>query len=76
MQCKKFSELLSNSTFERSKSIAFDFTSAERVRKDLEADGFACWMATRDVRAGADYASAITDAIAAAPLVIVLFSGA
>ncbi|MQA29014.1 MAG: TIR domain-containing protein [Luteitalea sp.] len=51
-----------------------DRPAAERVRDDLESDGIACWMAPRDVPPGADYATAITDAIGSCRVLLLLFS--
>ena len=53
---------------------SLDGVIAGRVRDDLEADGINCWMAPRDVPAGADHAVAIHDAIAACPVFLLLVS--
>jgi N-acetylneuraminic acid mutarotase len=52
-----------------------DLDTAQRVCKVLEADGISCWLATRDVKAGKDYAAAILDAIQNSQLVLLVFSG-
>jgi N-acetylneuraminic acid mutarotase len=52
-----------------------DLDTAQRVCKVLEADGISCWLATRDVEAGTDYAAAILDAIKNSRLVLLIFSG-
>jgi N-acetylneuraminic acid mutarotase len=51
-----------------------DLETARRVCKVLEADGISCWLATRDVKAGTDYAAAILDAIRNSSLVLLIFS--
>ena len=51
-----------------------DFDSALTLRDDLEADGLGCWMAPRDVPAGADFAVAIPEAIGQAAMVVLLLS--
>jgi N-acetylneuraminic acid mutarotase len=51
-----------------------DLDTAQRVCKILEADGISCWLATRDVKAGTDYAAAILDAIKSSQLVLLIFS--
>jgi TIR domain len=40
----------------------------------LEADGIACWIAPRDITPGSDWAAEIIDAIAAARLMVLVFS--
>lgn len=40
-----------------------DHASADRLCRDLEADGIKCWLAPRDIDAGDDYARAIVQAI-------------
>jgi N-acetylneuraminic acid mutarotase len=51
-----------------------DLDTAQRVCKILEGDGISCWLATRDVEAGTDYAAAILDAIKNSSLVLLTFS--
>ena len=41
----------------------------------LESEGFGCWIAPRDVAPAADWAEEIIDAIAAARMMILVFSG-
>lgn len=53
-----------------------DREAAEQVCAGLEADGLECWIAPRDVPAGEDYAATIAAAVAACPLLLLVFSGA
>ena len=48
---------------------------ASRVYSALEADGIACWMASRDLKAGTDYAAGTLEAIRTSELVLLIFSG-
>lgn len=41
----------------------------------LESEGIECWIAPRDISPAADWAAAIIDAIAAARLMVLVFSG-
>ena len=52
-----------------------DAEVAQRVCSALEAAGFPCWIAPRDVRPGAQYADAIVGAINEAHAVVVVLSG-
>jgi N-acetylneuraminic acid mutarotase len=51
-----------------------DRETAVQVCAALEAEGISCWIAPRDVAAGADYAVAILEAIQASELVVLIFS--
>lgn len=51
-----------------------DADSAALIVHDLEARGYRCWIAPRDVRAGQDYASAILDALERAGLILLVYS--
>ncbi len=51
-----------------------DAAAAERLCAALEAAGFPCWMAPRDVEAGAPYADAIVRAINEAKAVVLVLS--
>jgi TolB-like protein len=51
-----------------------DATVAQRICSALEAAGFPCWMAPRDVRPGAQYADAIVGAINEAKAVVLVLS--
>jgi N-acetylneuraminic acid mutarotase len=51
-----------------------DLDTASRVCKVLEAEGISCWLASRDVKAGTDYAAAIIDAVKNSQLVLLVFS--
>ena len=53
-----------------------DAPLARQVAEHLEAAGTPCWIAPRNIPAGADYTSAILDGLAAAPAVVLVFSGA
>ena len=50
--------------------------TARQVVDLLESAGIACWIAPRDIPAGADYAGAIVAGLEAASLVVLVFSGA
>jgi TolB-like protein/Flp pilus assembly protein TadD len=52
-----------------------DTESAQKVCATLEAAGSPCWMAPRDVKAGAQYADAIVRAINEARAVVLVLSG-
>jgi TolB-like protein/Flp pilus assembly protein TadD len=52
-----------------------DAEVAQKVCSALEAAGFPCWMAPRDVKAGAQYADAIVRAINQARTVVLVLSG-
>jgi TolB-like protein/Flp pilus assembly protein TadD len=52
-----------------------DTESAHKVCAALEAAGSPCWMAPRDVKAGAQYADAIVRAINEARAVVLVLSG-
>lgn len=47
---------------------------AERIYDGLERHGVSCWMSSRDIPPGADYQASTVDAIAAAELVVLVFS--
>jgi hypothetical protein len=51
-----------------------DRDTAMGVVAHLEANGLECWVAPRDVRPGADWAAEIVDAIAAARVMVLIFS--
>jgi TolB-like protein/Tfp pilus assembly protein PilF len=53
-----------------------DVTVAQQVCSALEAAGFSCWIAPRDVRPGAQYADAIVGAINEAKAVVLVLSQA
>jgi Tol biopolymer transport system component len=53
-----------------------DRATAENVCETLENHGIRCWMAPRDVPAGAEYADAIVRAINDAPALVLLMSAA
>jgi hypothetical protein len=53
---------------------AEDKTIADAVCAVLEQRSIRCWIAPRDVSAGADYASAIVDAIREAKVLVLVFS--
>ena len=46
------------------------------IRDDLEADGFTCWMASRDILASTDYIRVIPPAIEASKLFLLVLSAA
>ena len=52
-----------------------DAEVAQKVCSALEAAGLPCWMAPRDVKAGAQYADAIVRAINQAKAVVLMLSG-
>jgi TolB-like protein/Flp pilus assembly protein TadD len=52
-----------------------DVEMAQKVCSALEAAGLACWMAPRDVKAGAQYADAIVRAINQVKAVVLVLSG-
>jgi TolB-like protein/Flp pilus assembly protein TadD len=52
-----------------------DTESAQKICTALEAAGSPCWMAPRDVKAGAQYADAIVRAINEARAVVLVLSG-
>ncbi|MBQ5878845.1 MAG: toll/interleukin-1 receptor domain-containing protein, partial [Alistipes sp.] len=63
------------------KEIFISYTSKDRalastILKALEQNGFACWMAPRDIAPGEDYSSAIPSAIIASTVVVTLCSSA
>jgi hypothetical protein len=47
---------------------------AEQIVAHLEPEGLPCWVAPRNVRPGRDWAEEIVDAIAAARLMVLVFS--
>jgi hypothetical protein len=51
-----------------------DRETADAIVAHLEGAGTGCWVAPRDVAPGADWAAAIIDAIAAARLMVLVFS--
>jgi hypothetical protein len=53
---------------------ARDRAVADAVCAVLEARGLGCWIAPRDVPPGADWSAAITDAIAACRVMVLVFS--
>ena len=53
-----------------------DAAVAERLCTALEAAGLQCWIAPRDVRAGASYAAAIVEAINSCRMLVLLLSQA
>ena len=53
---------------------AKDRASADAACLALEAEGFACWVAPRDVPPGADYATSIVDGIASARVQLLLLT--
>ena len=60
-------------------AVFFSFSSkdqkiAETICAALEARGFSCWLATRDVKPGANYQSSIVRAIKAAKVLVLVFS--
>src|ERR1700736_6115733 len=63
--------------------MAFDafisYSSADKIAADaacavLEASGVRCWIAPRDIRAGAEYCGAIIDAIDHWRVIVLVFS--
>jgi TolB-like protein len=53
---------------------SYDDAVAGRICAALEAAGFPCWIAPRDVRAGEPYAAAIVEAINACRLVVLILT--
>src|SRR5262245_8589626 len=53
-----------------------DHELAARMCHDLDADGITCWIAPRDVTAGADYARTIATVIPETHVLVLLVSGA
>ncbi|HEV2364202.1 MAG TPA: toll/interleukin-1 receptor domain-containing protein [Caulobacteraceae bacterium] len=51
-----------------------DKATADRLCHALEAKGLRCWIAPRDVAAGADWQEAIMTALAAAPAMVLVFT--
>jgi len=51
-----------------------DKTSADAVCARLEADGVRCWISPRDIYAGDDWNSAITEAISASRVMVLVWS--
>src|SRR5215469_6614207 len=51
-----------------------DRDTAQGLVAHLEANGLECWVAPRDVTPGADWAAEIVDAIAAARVMVLVFS--
>jgi predicted ATPase len=51
-----------------------DRGEAERIRADLEARGFPCWIATRNVAPGANFAEEIIRALAQSRVMVLVFS--
>jgi hypothetical protein len=51
-----------------------DRDTAQGLVTHLEANGLECWVAPRDVTPGADWAAEIVDAIAAARVMVLVFS--
>jgi len=51
-----------------------DRDTADGLVAHLEANGLECWVAPRDVTPGADWAAEIVDAIAAARIMVLVFS--
>jgi hypothetical protein len=54
---------------------AKDKAAADAVVARLEAAGVSCWIAPRDVLPGADWGASILDAIEAAKIMVLIFSG-
>jgi hypothetical protein len=52
-----------------------DKTVADVVCGGLEKQGLRCWMAPRDIRAGADWGSAIVEAIGDSAALVLLYTG-
>jgi TolB-like protein len=53
---------------------SYDDAIAGRICSALEAAGFPCWIAPRDVRAGEPYAAAIVEAINACRMVVLILT--
>jgi hypothetical protein len=51
-----------------------DRSTADRLCEVMEAQGLACWIAPRDIPAGAEWATSIVDGIRAARSMIILIS--
>lgn len=51
-----------------------DFEAAQRIMRALESRGFACWISSRDVPPGGNFASAIVEAIENAYAMVLVFS--
>lgn len=51
-----------------------DKTTADAMCAVLEARGLRCWIAPRDIRAGADWSEAILDGISQARVLVLVFS--
>jgi hypothetical protein len=51
-----------------------DKTTADAVCATLEASGIRCWIAPRDITAGADWSAAIVEAIGRCRLLVLIFS--
>ena len=47
---------------------------AEIIRDELKRNGFTCWMAPDDIRAGENYAEEIMEGLKAATMVVLVFS--
>jgi len=47
---------------------------ADAILKALESQGITCWIASRDIPSGVDYAQSILEAIAGSKVIVVLFS--
>jgi hypothetical protein len=52
-----------------------DKPAAEAVVTELEYAGICCWVAPRDIKPGASWAQAVTDAIDASRCMVIIFSG-
>ena len=53
-----------------------DKAAAEKVCAHLEAEGFSCWIAPRDVLEGDDFGAAIVSAIQDCRVLVLIFSAA
>lgn len=53
-----------------------DKATADAVRIALENRGIACWVATRDIRAGENFTEAIIEALSASPLLVLILTPA
>ena len=58
------------------RDAANDKAEAERVCGHLEAEGFFCWIAPRDVLQGDDFGAAIVNAIQDCSVLVLIFSAA
>ena len=56
------------------RDTANDKAAADRVCRHLEAEGFSCWIAPRDVPVGDDFGAAIVNAIRACRVLVLIFS--